>query len=473
MMRKPLSRRSILRAGAGMTLALPLLDAMRPARSARAAGKAKRLVIWLQPLSIYADVFWPTSPGAKPYDWRTDPIAEVRFTGPGTLDNPNFALPEMLKFMQPHRDDLLFVEGLDNSTSNHEAYSTTLTGTAGLAGSPADMISIDQLVAKQVGGETKFRSLQVGVMNGGSDNKSAASWLSKSQAAPATDNPRRLWERLFADATSDPAEAQRLRERNQSVLDAALEQANTLKGQLGQDDKAKVDQYLEAFREVERRLDASMPMGCQVPPKPSEISPATGKSLFDDDELRSLADVPTVMKMQLDMLSMALACDMTRVATFQYGTEANNGTFPWLGLPDSRWHDFSHFENDNPAEWPSQLDSAKGWRSIAEWSLSQFNYLVERTKALGAFDDSLLVFLTSMNHGGIHKSRNCPVLIAGSGGGALRTGRHVRFEHDKNGGKVTRCFNDLHLTLAKAMGVSLERFGDANKSKGVLPGLLA
>lgn len=472
MQRKPMSRRSILRAGAGISLALPLLDAMRPVRPAKAQGKAKRMVAWVQPLSIYADVFWPASPGAKPYDWKTDPISETRFSGQGALDNPSFALPEMLSFMQPHRDDLIFVEGLDNSASNHDAYSTTLTGTNTLANSPANMISIDQLIAKQVGAETKFRSLQVGVMNAGSDNKSAASWLSKTQAAPATDNPQRLWERLFADASGNPDEARRLRERNQSVLDAALEQADALKAELGKADKDKVDQYLDAFREVERRLDAAPQMGCQPPAKPNMTSPTTGEVLFEEDELRAIADVPTVMKMQLDMLAMALACDMTRVATFQYGAEANNGTFPWLGLPDWRWHDASHFENDNPAQWPAQLDNAKGWRAVAEWSLSQFNYLIERLKGLGAFDDTVLVFLTSMNHGGAHKSRNCPILIAGNGGGALKTGRHVRYEHDKNGGSSTRAFNDLHLTLARAMGVQLESFGDANKSKGVLAELL-
>lgn len=469
-----LSRRTFLRAGAGVSLGLPFLEAMTPGGSARRAHAAevKRLVIWLQPLSIYSDVFWPTAPGAKPYNWRTDPIKEVYWSGPGAMENDQYTLPDALSGLAPHRNDLTFVEGLDNSASNHDAYSTTLTGTRTLAQSPADMISIDQLIAKRLNPSTKFKSLQVGVRNAGSGNKSGASWLSKSQAAPATDNPTKLWERLFVDVRADPTQAEALRKKKRSVLDAALGQATDLKGKLGPTDRQKVDQYLEAFREVEKSLDVGAQMGCNPPTKPSATSPSTNEPLFEDDDLRAIGDTPHVMKLQIDMLAMAMACDLTRIATFQFGTEANNGTFPWLGLPNWRWHDASHFENDAPSEWPAQLGDAEAWRNVAQWSVGQFGYLVQRMKDLGAFDGMVAMFVTSMNHGGAHKSRNCPVLLAGSAGGALRTGRHVRLPNDNNGGGKTRVFNDLHLTLAHAMGVPITQFGDPALSTGPITQIL-
>jgi hypothetical protein len=456
-------------------LALPLLDAMAPRSLGKTAHAAatKRLLIWMQPLSIYSDVFWPTAPGAKPYNWRTDPIKEVYFSGAGGMLNDKYVLPEALSALSPHREDLTFIEGMDNSASNHDAYSTSLTGTQTIEKSPGDMISIDQFIAKRLAPNTKFKSLQVGVRNAGAGNKSAVSWLSKTQAAPATDNPVKLWERLFIDVSADPTIARKLRENRKSVLDAALSQATSLKQTLGTDDQKKIDQYLAAFRDVEKSLAVETQMGCNPPTKPSATSPTTNEVLFEDDELRSIEDTPYVMKLQLDMLSMAMACDLTRIATLQFGAEANNGTFPWLGLPNWRWHDASHFENDSPAEWPQQLGDAEAWRNVAAWSVGQFGYLVQRLKDLGAFDGTVAMFVTSMNHGGAHKSRNCPVLLAGSAGGALRTGVHVRLPNDNNaGGGKTRVFNDLHLTLARAMGVPVDKFGDAALCSGPISEVL-
>lgn len=466
-----LSRRTLLRGGAGFSLALPFLEAMTPLGKQAQAAPAKKLLFWMQPLSIYADVFWPAAPGAKEYNYRTDPMREIAWSGPGTMDNDKYVLPEMLKALEPHRSELTFVEGLDNSGGNHPAYSTTLTGTDTYEKSPSNMISIDQVIAQKLNPSTRFKTMHAGVHNGGSNQGQAISWLSKSQAVPATDNPIKLWERVFADVSADPGQAQKLRAKKQSVLDAALSQANGLKAKLGAADKAKVDQYLTSFRELESRLGTGAQQGCNPPEKTSSISPSHGKGLYDGDELEAIEDTPFIMKQQIDLMAMAFACDLTRIGTFQFGTEANNLTFPWIGLPSWRWHDASHFEAQE-GKWPEQAKYAEGWRAVAKWSLEQFGVLVQRLKDFGAFDDMMAVFLTSMNHGGAHTARSCPILIAGSGGGTLRAGRHVRLAHQYNGGGKTRRFNDLHLTLAKAMGVNLTTFGDADKSTGPITELL-
>lgn len=473
MTRKPLSRRTLLRAGAGFSLALPMLDAMIPQRARTAhAMSPKRLLFWMQPLSIYADVFWPTAPGAKPYNWRTDPMKELCFSGPGAMVNDKFELPEALAALQPHRDDMLFVEGLDNSGGNHPAYSTTLTGTDTYEKSPANMISIDQLIAQKLNPPTKFKTLNIGVNNGGANDGHAVSWLSKAQSVPASDNPIKTWERIFADVSADPDKARKLREKRRSVLDAAIEQATTLRNDLGTSDRHKLDQYLTSFREVESRLDAGTQVGCAPPQKTSSISPSHGRVLYDEDELEDIADTPFVMKQQIDLMAMAFACDLTRIGGFQFGYEANNNTFPWIGLPSWRWHDASHFQGGDAEKWPQLVPHAEGWRAVAKWSLEQYGQLVQRLKDFGAFENAAVMFITSMNHGGEHTARNCPIVITGSAGGALNVGRHVRLPHRFNGNGKTRRFNDLHITLAQAMGVNITSFGDADKSTGPITELL-
>lgn len=434
----------------------------------------KRFVYWMQPLSIYADVFWPTAPGAKPYNWQTDPMKEVYFSGPGAMVNDRFELPEALAALQPHRNDMLFVEGLDNSGGNHPAYSTTLTGTNTYEHSPQNMISIDQLIAQRLNPPTKFRTLNVGVNNGGANDGQAVSWLSKSQSVPASDNPIKTWERIFAGVSADPDKARKLREKKRSVLDSAIEQASTLQQDLGAADRRKLDQYLTSFREIESRLDAGAQAGCSPPAKTDTKSPSHGRVLYDEDELEDIADTPFVMKQQIDLLAMALACDLTRIGGLQFGTEANNNTFPWIGLPSWRWHDASHFEAGAPEKWPEQRTFAEGWRAVAKWSVEQYGLLVQRMKDFGAFENATVVFLTSMNHGGAHKARNCPIVVTGSAGGALKVGRHVRLPHrfNGNGEGTPRRFNDLHITLARAMGVNIDTFGDADKSTGPITELL-
>lgn len=310
-------RRALLRGGGGAAIALPFLPSLAP-REARADQPA-RFVAWLQPLSIYYPLYIPTAPGLNPH-------ADL-----GAFDNPNFTLPYLLEPLAAYKDRLLVVEGLTNATSGHDGYGASLTGLVTPQSTKTSRyISLDQLIAEKVGGATKFSSLQVSVAGG-----TPVSYYGEGRPAPPTSRPDVLFERLFSDIRTDPEAAARLLTQNRSILDAALEQASTLRGKLGKQDLRHVDNYLTSVRELEKTLAKAGAEGCQKPEDPGKLPDIPVHKHHDK--------IPEYAKLQLEMLAMAFACDLSRVATFQLSEEANNFTFPWLDVK-TRWHDQSHLK---------------------------------------------------------------------------------------------------------------------------------
>lgn len=457
----------MLRGGAGAAIALPLLSAMgskdpRIGHRRAQSGAAQRLLIYAQPLSIYAPLFFPTAPGGTPYDLVSTPIPSVFESGEGFLDNPDFELPEVLAPLADHRDDLLVIEGLDNCDGNHGAYSSTLTGIKG--GSRG--ISIDQVVAQAIGNDTKFGSLQVGVFNRKAEDKHAVSWYGPDQPAAAEADPKILWDRLFADLQTDPAEAERLRAQTQSVLDAALGQATSLKSDLGAEDRHKLDNYLEAFRDVEKRLGNLPPMVCarpDAPDLPEVDSLLKGKTAGGADL------VPEYARVQADLLAMAFACNLTHVATYQMLYEASNYHFPWLDIT-TRHHDMSHLAGKTET-WTEDdgIPKARDYVKMSNWSMGMVSYLVQRLKDLDAYEGTVVAFFTPMGNGQRHNGRNIPLLALNGPGGPFKRGRHVRFSREGD----IRQVNDLWVTVAQSLGVDLESHGDPEFNRGPLPELLA
>ncbi|MEP7308948.1 MAG: DUF1552 domain-containing protein [Acidobacteriota bacterium] len=324
--RRSLPRRTFLR-GMGVTIALPLLDAMVPALSTGpAAGPVRRLGIVYAPNGMAMDSWTPRNAGA------------------------DFELTPILQPLAPFRDRLVVVSGLDgqrnaSAQSSHAAASTRfLTGVPGrqtAEGMEAGP-SIDQLVARRIGGETPLASLELAVdprdISGFCDGASCAflntvSWSSSTTALPTEHDPRVVFERMFGESGSTDAAARLASLRRQrSILDSVSGAVSTLVRGLGPGDRLKIDEYLDAVREIERRMQTAERRDAAAVPVVSQ--PA---GIPDDFEEK--------VRLLFDLQVLAYQADVTRVITFMIGREFSGRPYPQIGVAEAH-HPLSHHQND-------------------------------------------------------------------------------------------------------------------------------
>jgi hypothetical protein len=434
--RRHLARRTFLR-GAGATLALPFLDAMRPA-FARAASVAPpvRLSFAYVPNGIIMP------------DWT--PAQEGRA----------YAFTRILKPLEPLRDDVLVLSGLAHHNANElgdgpgdhaRAAACFLTGVHAKKTAGADIrngVSADQIVAQALAAETRLPSLELGCEEsrtvGNCDSgyscayTNSISWRAATTPMPPETNPRLAFERLFGDAdNADPAaRALRASERT-SILDVVGERSRELMGQLGTADRRKLDEYQYAVREIERQIQrAETDTRPVVPPieKPSGIPETFAEYL----------------KLMYELQVIAFQADLTRVATLMVGREGSLQSYPEIGVPDPH-HPLTHHQN-NP-EWVEKVTR------INVHHMELFAHFVSRLKATPdgdgtLLDHSMVVYGSAIADGNKHTHEALPVLLAGGGGGAIKSGRHVTYA------KETPLTN-LYLTLLDRMGVRPETIGDS------------
>ena len=434
--RRHLARRTFLR-GAGATLALPFLDAMRPA-FARAASVAPpvRLSFAYVPNGIIMP------------DWK--PAAE----------GSAYAFTRILKPLEPLREDVLVLSGLAHNNANElgdgpgdhaRAAACFLTGVHPKKTAGADIrngVSTDQIVAQALAAETRLPSLELGCEEsrtvGNCDSgyscayTNSISWRSETTPMPPETNPRLAFERLFGDAdNADPAaRAQRARERT-SILDVVAARSRELMGQLGPGDRRKLDEYQYAVREIERQIQRAETDTRQVAPpieRPSGIPETFAEYL----------------KLMYELQVIAFQADLTRVATLMVGREGSLQSYPEIGVPDPH-HPLTHHQN-NP-EWVEKVTR------INVHHMELFAHFVSRLKATPdgdgtLLDHSMVVYGSAIADGNKHTHEALPVLLAGRGGGAIKSGRHVAYA------KETPLTN-LYLTLLDRMGVRPETIGDS------------
>jgi hypothetical protein len=247
-------------------------------------------------------------------------------------------------------------------------------------------------------------------------------------------DPRVVFERLFSgiDAGESGRALLARRRRKQSVLDFVREDARELSARIGARDRERVDEYLTGLRELELRLDA----GGKI-----------GECAIGDPGALEHGRIEERARAMLDLMIAAFQCDLTRIITFMLASSASGRAYPFLGVKDGH-HEMSHHDDK-----PERLDAL---RAIASWEVAQFAHLVDRLSRIdegdgSALDNSILLFSSELSDGNRHDHVDLPVIVAGRGGGALGTGRHLRFE----GGKLA----DLHLALLAAMGVNAPSFG--------------
>ena len=442
---RPLSRRTVLRGLGGAAIALPWLEALAPRRaSADAPPAPKRFIVMF------------SANGTLPPRW---------VPSGGETD---FTLSPILSPLAEHRDDLVIIQGVDQQGAGGDAHQIgiggMLTGAplntgpfAGVGAPPAGWASgpsVDQRIAEEIGIETSLRSLELGVQVGLADNWGRMIYRAANQPLPPEDDPKAVYDRVFADLHTDPAELTRIRERRASILDAVSGEYARLQGRLGSADRARLDSHLTAVREIEKRL-AGPTLGQRSECSDPVLSPVAAG---ENDAY------PAVGAQQLDLLVMALACDITRVASLQWSRSVSQTRFTWLGINEGH-HELSHLSDGDAVAFDKLT-------RINQWYATQFATLIAKLKAMpegdgSMLDNTLLLWCNELAKGNIHGHADAPYVLAGRAGGGLRTGRFLSYA-----GGSTVPHNNLLVSLLNAMGLPDTTFGKAEWCQGALSGLV-
>jgi hypothetical protein len=400
----------------------------------------------------------------------------VMFSPNGTLPGQwsptggetDFVLGPILAPLEPHRADIVVVKGLNQQGAGGDGHQTgmggMLTGSplnpgpfAGVGAAPAGWAagpSVDQRVADLSAGATKLRSLELGVQVGSADNWGRMIYRAANQPLPPEDDPAQVYDSVFGDLHGDSTALAALRARRKSILDTVGAQYARIEAQLGAADRMRLDQHLTAVREIEARLTTPFvppTMACQDPAAPAAATTAN-------------EDFPAIGAQQLDLLVMALACDITRVASLQWSRSVSMVRFNWLPSPIAEaHHDLSH-RPDNDAVAVDKLTR------INTWYASQMAALMTKMKAVPEgdgtlLDHTLILWANELAIGNVHSRTDAPYVLGGGAGGALRTGRFLTYAGDVP-------HNNLLVSLMNIMGLPDQTFGKPDWCTGPLTGLI-
>ncbi len=432
---KSIPRRTVLR-GFGASLALPLLDGMVPAFAALRNTAAN-------PVRRYGVVYVPN--GMMMNHWT-----------PAT-DGTEFEFPLVMKPLEPFRQHIQVLSGMhgvDGEGPHARSATRFLTGVSAQPDNGSDLqaaVSSDQLAARVLGEKTQLASLELAIdgrdfVGSCDDGFSCAytntiAWANETTPLPMENNPRVVFERLFGDSGStDPAVRKARLAKDASLLDSVTERAGDLSRQLGSNDKAKLSQYLDAVRDIERRIQM-----------------AEAQSDRELPVVDQPAGIPSTMrehaKLMFDLMALAYETDLTRVTTFMMGREITGRTYAEIGIADAH-HPISHHQKD-----PAKLAKLT---KINQYHVELFSQFVDRLANTPdgdgtLLDHSMIVYGAGMADSNTHGSKNLPILLAG--GAAGTGGRHIMYPEDTP-------LTNLHLSLLDKLGVPAETLGH---STGRLP----
>ena len=437
--KKAIPRRTFMR-GIGVTVALPLLDAMVPALSAMAktvANPVRRLGCIYLPNGMNMNAWTPAEAGE------------------------GFELSSTLTPLAPLKDHVTVVSGLDHEQAeawgegggeHNRAPSTWLNATRPKRTEGAHVqagTTIDQIIAQAVGHDTRFSSLELTVERLDLVGSCSAtgysciytdtiSWRTPTTPLPMENNPRRLFERMFGEGANS-AERRALTRETRSILDGVTDELAGFQKTLGPSDRLRVNEYLDSIRDVERRIQKVERQGVrpdfEVPARPAGI-PDT----FEE-----------YCKMMFDLQLLAYQADFTRVITFMMGHENSNRTYPNIGVRDA-YHATSHHQND-----PQKLAKIA---AIDRYHVQLLTYYLEKLHSTADGDGSLLdhaliLYGAGLSNGNTHSHLGLPLLVAGGGG--ARHGRHGRHLRYPSGTPMA----NLLVTLADRMDVPMASLGDS------------
>jgi uncharacterized protein DUF1552 len=432
-MKKAISRRTLLR-GIGVTVGLPLLDSMVPSFTALAATPVK-------PINRFGVVYVPNGmimPNYLPQK-----------------EGPDYEITPTLSALEPFRQHFQILSGLNSKPgpgrtggAHAKATGRFLTDiTPPTSETWLDLgISLDQILANELGKQTQLASLELAIESGetaGSCDTGYAcpytntlSWKGPSTPLPTQNNPRLIFERLFGDSSSTDAKERIGRMRQQkSILDSVTEEVAHLQGALPQVDRSKLTEYLDSIRGVERRIQIAEKQNQEIP------------RLDHPEGIPS--DWEDHVKLMFDIEVLAYQADLTRVITLMMGHEQSGMTYPQIGVPDAH-HPISHHQRE-----PEKVAKTA---KINAYHVKMFSYLLEKMRTTPDGDGTLLDHMTMIYGAGIadsntHAPVNIPFLLAGGGAGNLKGGRHTRLKDVP--------LANLHLTLLDQFGVKWDTIGDS------------
>lgn len=412
-----LHRRTFLRA-AGVSLALPCLDAHAPAAN---SPSRRRMVCLCTPLGLHPAYFFPEKDGK---DYELTPYLEV---------------------LKEFRGEFTVVSGLSHAGQSpgfaHQASASFLTGAQG-AGRPGfkNSISLDQFAAEHIGGLTRFPSLAL------SGEGAGLSWTRTGVLVPADTSPAKVFARLFLDGKPDEVKAQvnRLAD-GRSILDDVRDQAGTLRSSLGADDRDRLDEYITSVRDLEKRLARSAEWTKRPKPKVNVEPPK---------DIPNVADLLGRTRLLFDLTHLALQTDSTRLVTIMLGGSTYVPPIPGVSLGH---HDLSHHGKD-----PGKLAQLKTVEVETMKTLRDLLAKLKQSKEDGAtLLDRTTVFLGSnLGDGSSHSVKNLPVLVAGGG---FRHGQHLAFDPQN---PPPLC--NLYVSMLQRLGIDAGKFGSGT---GTLTGL--
>jgi hypothetical protein len=459
---KPISRRTMLR-GTGAAVALPLLDAM--GWSQDKTKRPVRMCFYVVGGGAYLP-YWTIDGTARATP--LEPKKAVEHLGPAIERNePIGELSPSLEALEKHKQDVLILGGLTLSSAfgfedGHSAeVGALLTGALFAKDKLSCGISVDQVAARHFEGKTSLDALVIGLTGGrpggakglGRVYAQHYSWRSASTPTGEERNPRLVFDRLFrgrnAAARKDDGD-------RRSVLDSVLEEARRLQGSLGGTDKHKLDEYLTAVRDVEKRIE----FASKKAPDPDAPSLDTGGLLEMEGRIPREKGIPESYvdydHLMVDLMALAFQTDTTRVAMLSH---TGYRAYPEVGVKKGH-HDLQHHEGD-----PEKREEL---RKIDAFNVGLFAYAIEKFRSIrdgeGALlDQSLLMYGSGMSNGNRHSRENLPILLAGRGGGTITPGRYI----DYNWRKMTPLSN-LYVEMLTRMGIPTAKFGD---STGGLPHL--
>jgi Protein of unknown function (DUF1552) len=438
-----INRRTLLHGAGGALIGLPLLGRMAHA----ATTVPRRFIVMFSPNGTVFENWIPSG------------------------GETNFALSPILAPLEPHRKDIVVISGVDQQQggggdAHVRGMGCMLTGlpvnaggTWGGNGSWAGGISVDQEIAKKIGNDTKFRSLElgVGVGLGPPGNTPTSVWtrmsyLGSNAPVPPENSPYQAFARIFSALGDDPTGALRIRAQRKTILDGMKSEYASLIAKLGGDDKVRVEAHLQAIRDIELALDREPGggIGCKKPVQGNAID-----FLKNDNH-------GAVGRLQTDLMVMAMACDLTRVASLQWSHSVGETRFSWLGIIEGH-HEISH-KGDSDTTARDQLTK------INRWYAEQLAYLIGKLKEMPEeggtmLDHTLILWCNELGKGNAHSGLDAPYVLAGRAGGKLRTGRFLAMP-----GNVPH--NNLLVSLLNAMDIPATRFGKPEWCTGPLAGLV-
>jgi len=445
------SRRTLLR-GAGAALSLPWLESIAAGAPVKAEDRLA------EPPLRMAFLFMPN--GVRPDHW----------TPPG--DGEDFEITPHLRPLESHRSEFLLLENLwnKNSVGRNGHWPKVPAWLSGgfverTTGSDLDSggTTVDQFAAQRIGGQTPLPSLELGIdaprtgidtAGGGFPRAlgSFLSWASPTSPVPKEIIPQLAFDRLFRNnrmrviSGADPknrALVESLQRDETSVLDIVADQARSLRRRSSAGDQARLDEYFESVRNVERRLELAL--------KPQKRWINEGRFPVE----RPAPGIPAVhqehVRLMLDILILAFWTDNTRIATFMFGDAQSAQDYSWLPGVRGTFHGLSHHRN---------IEAQRSmYEKIINWHTAQVAYFLDRMRSLKEgdatlLDNSMIVFGATLKDGNRHDPEDLPVLLAGRAKGKLRPGRRVRYPE-----KTPLC--NLYLSMLHRMGIEEASFGDS------------